>query len=129
MNAAMPAPERDKLAKLLALIGSDQVGERDNAISAATRLLDRHRLRWSEILSIAHVEVRAQDRPCREPPSRNCGGDWRSVAVACGRYPHLLNRWEAEFISGLPRFPRLSAKQSATFTGIVTRLRTAGCQL
>jgi hypothetical protein len=51
MNAAMPAPERDKLAKLLALIGSDQVGERDNAISAASRLLERHRLRWSESYS------------------------------------------------------------------------------
>jgi hypothetical protein len=57
----------------------------DNAISAATRLLHQHGGTASKCCP------RPKARPRREPPHRDCG-DWRSVTVACGRYPHLSTK-------------------------------------
>jgi hypothetical protein len=51
------------------------------------------------------------------------------MANACTKFPHLIDKWEGQFLSGLQRFPRLSSKQRAILIGIVTRLRAAGCSL
>ena len=42
----------------------------------------------AELLEVLSSQVCPKARPRREPPHRDCG-DWRSVTVACGRYPHL----------------------------------------
>jgi hypothetical protein len=123
MNAMLSNPEREKLAKLLGLLGSDHPGERDAAGLAAHRLVQASGMVWADIVCIP------QGSGARQKHRDFGGDDWRAIAAACGRYPHLLNRWESEFLSGLSRFPRLSAKQSATFIGIVTRLKAAGCRL
>ena len=56
-------------------------------------------------------------------------GDWRAMATRCTKFPHLIDKWEWEFLSGLQRFPRLSTKQHAILVRIMTRLRAAGCSL
>ena len=56
-------------------------------------------------------------------------GNWRAMGTACARFPHLIDKWEWQFLSGLQRFPRLSAKQRAILIRIVVRLRAAGCSL
>ena len=52
-DRAAPARRTERLAKLLALLDSDQAGERAAAIAAARRLLERHGVRWSELFAVA----------------------------------------------------------------------------
>ncbi len=122
--AALPATDRTKLAKLLGLLGSNHQGERDAAGLAAHRLVQSHNATWFDV--VAPVPSDDDDAP---EPTPNPSQDWRTLAAACGRYPHLLDRWEYEFIIGLPRFPRLSVKQHDKLRKIATRLRAAGCKL
>lgn len=56
MSQALPKTDRTKLAKLLALLGSDKAGERDAAGLAAHRLVQRHGLSWPQILRPPPVE-------------------------------------------------------------------------
>ena len=120
---ALTEADRDRLAKLLGLLGSDHLGERDNAARAAHRLVQQHGITWFDIIipGVPPPDADQDDDPV-------CG-DWRRTAAACCRYRHLLNRWEAEFLGGLQRFPHLSFKQRTALTKIVVRLRTSGCEL
>ena len=65
----------------------------------------------------------------RRSPRQSEPHAWRELAASCSRYPLLLDKWEAEFIGGLGRFPYLSPKQQTRLTTIATRLRAAGCHL
>jgi hypothetical protein len=120
MNALAPS-DRVHLAKLLGMLGSDHLGERDNAARAAHRLVQQHGCTWFDVVS--------HPPPDTDHDTDPIGADWRRTAAACSRYPHLLSRWEADFVAGLSRFPRLSSKQRLTLLNIVIRLRACGCQL
>jgi hypothetical protein len=119
--SALAASDRVYLAKLLGLLGSDHAGERDNAARAAHRLVQQHGCTWFDVVTYP--------APDTAPGTDPIGGDWRRTAAACSRYQHLLNRWEAEFLDGLPRFPRLSGKQRSVLMKIVVRLRACGCSI
>ena len=132
MNAMqqLPPDEHSKLSKLLALIGSDHIGERDNAISAASRLLERHRLRWSEILQLqAHVEIRPQqEAQYRNPDSDPIHGrDWRKVCANCRKHPRYVNAWEDNFLRDVPLRSSITIRQRETLIRIVLRLQALGC--
>jgi hypothetical protein len=118
----LAAPERERLARLLGMLGSDHAGERDNAARAAHRLVQRHGITWYDV-------VATHPPPDWDPDTDPIGVDWRRAAAACLRYPDLLNRWEANFLSGLSRFPHLSCKQRAALLKIAVRLRACGCSL
>lgn len=47
---ALDDPTRDKLLRILALLGSDQDGERAAAALAAHRLLQSHGLSWTDVI-------------------------------------------------------------------------------
>ena len=117
----LPASDRERLAKLLGMLGSDHAGERDNAARAAHQLVQQRGITWREV--VTHPPLSDTDQ------STDPIHDWRRTAAACSRYPHLLNRWEAEFVAGLPRFSRLSGKQRSALVKIVVRLRACGCAL
>lgn len=121
MNA-LAETDRDKLTRLLGMLGSDFDGEVANAGRLADRLVRNAGLTWRDIIGSSPPP----DQDHHGDPLR---GDWRAMAAACTRFPHQLNSWEAKFLSGLHRFPRLSAKQNAILVRIVTRLRAAGCSL
>lgn len=123
MSAALAEADRTRLAQMLGLLGSDHAGERDAAGLAAHRLVQQRGLTWFDVISPSLPP------PDHDPRADPLHGDWRAVAASCMRFPHLLNRWEADFLSGLHRFPRLSGKQRTILTRIVTRLRAAGCSL
>jgi hypothetical protein len=110
MNA-LSANDRMRLQKLIALIGSDQPGERDAAIAAATRLLDRHGIRWCEVLAL-------HQQPKREPPSL----PWRTTCSELARRPGDLRPWERRFVHDLPGFPRISSKQRNVLVQIAERV-------
>jgi hypothetical protein len=112
---------------MLGLLGSDFAGERDAAGLAAHRMIRQRGLTWFDIL-IPSLPLPDHDHRS-DTAADPLRGDWRRTAAACSRYPHLVNRWEAEFLNGLHRFSRLSSKQHKTLVGIVTRLRAAGCAL
>jgi hypothetical protein len=120
MNALQPS-DCEHLAKLLGMLGSAHLGERDNAARAAHRLVQQHRITWFDVVVMR--------QPDTDPAIDPIGADWRRTAAACSRYQHLLNRWEAEFLVALPRFPRLSFKQRAILLKIVVRLRACECAL
>ena len=121
--SALAEADRDRLAKLLGLLGSDFDGEVATAGRLADRLVRSAGLTWAAVLAPALPP------PDREPGADPLRGDWRGTATACSRYPHLLDQWEVGFLVGLPRFPRLSTKQTTILIRIVTRLRAAGCSL
>ena len=117
MSAPLPPGEMARLSKFLALLDSDQAGERDAAVAAATRLLERHGVRWSQVLDPAPSVV-VQTRPTRT--------DWRITVAELLRRPGSLRPWEAGFLESLEGFARLSAKQHAVLDLIAERvLRTA----
>jgi hypothetical protein len=66
VNAVLTNPDRERLAKLLGLLGSDHAGERDAAGLAADRLVRAAGLTWSSIVCIPQDESRAP----RRGPSR-----------------------------------------------------------
>ena len=83
----------------------------------------QHGITWFDVV-VTYPPANTDD-----PDTDPIGVHWRRTAAACRRYPHLLNRWEADFLAGLPRFPRLSRKQRAILLKIVVRLRACGCEL
>jgi hypothetical protein len=119
----LAASDLARLTRLLGMLGSSHVGEVANAGRLADKMVRAAGLTWPDIIT-----------PTLAPPPPDqdadpIGADWRRTAASCRRYPHLLNGWEAAFLSGLPRFPRLSCKQRAILLKIAVRLRTCGCSL
>jgi hypothetical protein len=121
MSAALAPADRERLARLLGMIGSAHDGEALNAARLADRLIRDRELTWFDVVTSA-----ADHRPQRGPKPPQ---DWRKMASACSRYPHLINRWEHEFLTGLPQFPRLSFKQHDCLRKIAVRLQSCGCSL
>ena len=122
MNAiALPA----QLSKVVAQFETESDGVRLAALAAASRILADHGLRWCEVSIVAD----APRSPQTQSQNGTCSTNWRDLAAAFSRYPRFINAWEAQFLGGLPAFPRLSQKQSATLAAIATRLRAAGCDL
>jgi hypothetical protein len=121
--SALADADRIRLAQMLGLLGSDHAGERDAAGLAAHRLIRQRDLTWFDVLT---PSLPAPDLDPADDPLR---GDWRAMAAACTRFPHLIDGWERHFLSGLQRFPRLSPKQRAILVRIVVRLRAVGCSL
>jgi hypothetical protein len=131
MNA-VTLPE--KLGKIVAQLETESEGIRLAAVSAMTRILQEHGLRWCQVSITAETATKPQDKPRqdRDDPSDGDpfgGRGWRDVAVDCQRFPHLVNRWEQDFLSGLPRFSRLSGKQTQVLIKIMVRLRACGCRV
>jgi hypothetical protein len=139
MNAILPPAERERLQKLMAMLDSNHEGERTAAVDAATRLLGRHGMRWSEVLSVAHIQIIPQDRPPQdayrrqETSSRDesidplRGRDWRKICANCRRHSRYVNAWEDSFLRDLPRRNMMSLKQRATLIAIVLRLQSLDC--
>ena len=120
---ALAEADRDRLAKLLGLLGSAYDGEVANAGRLADRLVRSAGLTWPDILS---PSLPSPDHDHRGNTAADpLRGDWRAMAVACTRFQHLIDKWEWQFLSGLQRFPWLSSKQHAILVRIVTRLRAA----
>jgi hypothetical protein len=123
MNTVVP---RAKLAAILGMIGSAHDGEALNAARLADRLVRDHGLTWHDALTPPLMEQNQRQRPDGRD-FNPVAPDWSRTAAECSRYLHLLNRWEADFLAGLARFPRLSFEQRDVLRKIVVRLRACGC--
>jgi hypothetical protein len=114
---ALPPPTSAKLAKVIALLGSDQPGEVVAAAAAATRLLRAHGATWADLL-----------RPCPAPqprPQAHATGGHRARALrllahSAGR----LDDWQAGFLRSIAGQVRpLSPRQEAALRRIEERCR------
>lgn len=119
----LPEADRARLTRLLGMLGSNFDGEVANAGRLADKLVRAAGLQWADVIAPA---LPSPDNDATADPLR---GDWRAMTAACMRFPHLVDKWEWQFLGGLPRFPRLSAKQRAILIRIVVRLRASGCSL
>jgi hypothetical protein len=93
------------------LLASDHDGERDSAVRAATRLLERHGLKWCEILSLPP--------PVKREPLYST---WRLTCQQLMQHEGDLRPWEKKFINDLPGFPRISTKQRYILSEIADRV-------
>lgn len=109
---ALSLPERERLAKLLAMLGSSHAGERDAAGLAAHRLLNERGTTWADALGISTRTPNALTRPV----------GWQGVVRRCRERNRALTPWERGFLSELDRLPRLSLKQAAALQKIADRV-------
>src|ERR1700704_3170253 len=111
MTPILSPTERERLVAILGMLGSNFDGERASAGLLAHRLLTEKNLRWDDV-------VLQPSPPATSPRTDPINSDWRRMAASCSRYPDLLDRWETDFLNGLPRFPRLSVKQRSILSKI-----------
>lgn len=110
---ALPGSIRDKLVRILGMLGSDQAGERDAAALAATRLLLKNSLTWHDVIVSSQPVIRV-------PP---CISAWRTTARACLSQVYLLTPWETRFLTDLcTRNQVPSPKQLERLAEIATKV-------
>ena len=114
--SGLPEKARADLQKILGLLESPLEGERDAAVRAATRLLERNGLRWCEILSALPSPPPA---PLKREPQFST---WRVTCQKLAQRPGDLRPWERRFITDLPAFPRISTKQRYILDEIAARV-------
>jgi len=107
----LPEKDRQALEKILALLASDKHGERDAAVGAATRLLDRHGMRWPDLLTLPLP-------PKREPVVST----WRTTCAELAKRPGSLRPWERPFVHDLPAYQRISTNQRFILNEISARI-------
>jgi hypothetical protein len=107
---ALPTASRTRLAKLLALLGSDHAGERDAAGLTAHRLVTQAGVTWGKLL--------ARPEEKREP----LYSTWRATCAELMKHPNDLRPWERKFVADLLGFPRISTKQRYVLGEIADRV-------
>ena len=110
MNA-LGAADRERLAKMLGMLGSSHAGERDAGGLAAARLLRQRKATWGDVL-MPGVPVK------REPHF----GIWRQTCAELAQRPGDLRPWERGFVADLPKFQRISTKRRYVLNEIAKRV-------
>ncbi len=124
MSAAL---DRDRLARILGMLGSNHPGEALNAARAAEQMRRESGLTWPQILAVRALPATT---PLREPVDRDDHqrddrGDQNLAAMIelCRKNPQHLSEWERRFVGSLAGEPRLSKKQMAVLRQIVASVR------
>jgi hypothetical protein len=111
--AALTPADRERLVKLLGLLGSSFAGERDAAGLAATRFLRERGLEWADVVL-----------PNLAAP-RGFRTEVEAEIETCIRALDRLTQWERQFVVSLRGFRHLSPKQAETVRGIARKARAA----
>jgi hypothetical protein len=106
--------DRERLAKLCGLFGSDHAGERANAAAVADRLVRQAGLRWLDVVLPAPPRFEREIKAVRD------------AAEFCRRHPQRLSPWERQFLDSIADRPgRLSDKQAAVLARLGAKIRAA----
>jgi hypothetical protein len=120
---ALTAADRDRLAAILGLLGSDHAGERDAAALAASRFLRSRGLTWPDVIGAAPP---AQPPPLRDPLQevlRDWPARWRDAVRMCRRADASLSPKNRAFLSTIAGYEnRPSDLQLTWLRAIVERL-------
>jgi hypothetical protein len=116
----LPAPELQRLVRMLGMTGSDHDGEALNAARAAYRLVRTHGLTWEEVLQAEPpVPVVVQ-----QPTTPRY---WKNRAEEClFDHSQAISAWETDFLTDflqdiLRRGYALSVKQESVMRRIATK--------
>ena len=110
MTTTLAPADRQRLAKLLGMLGSVYAGERDAAALAAHRLLQQRGITWHDLLARPPVH--------REPLQSK----WRATCAELANRQADLSPWDRKFVADLPRFSRISSKQRYVLAEIADRV-------
>jgi len=97
--------DRARLIGCLNLLGSSQSGEVLAAAAAAGRILERHNLRWADL--VCPPDPKPSPKP--QPPPRQ--PLWKNTVAQCLKRTDALSEWERKFLENIKMFTRLSSKQ------------------
>ena len=114
MTVPLSEPDRNKLVKLLSLLSSNHVGERDAAGAAAHRLLKQRGLDWEQVIGARQVSRRLPE------------AGWRLTCERLLQRSRQMTMWEREFVGNLLGLPRISSKQGRFLNEIADRVLGGG---
>jgi hypothetical protein len=135
MPATLDQRDREKLIKLLGMIGSSADGEALNAARLANKLVSDRGLTWGQVLAVngaqvwpqgAHQTVWPQSSWSPPPPPRPSQMErWRTVADFIKTYRAAeINDWEQHFLASiLSKRSALTPKQMETLVKIGQKCR------
>jgi hypothetical protein len=108
--AALPPADRERLIKLLGILGSDFDGEVAAAGRKAAEFLRQRKLTWENVLSAQSLATTPAPPPRRETRrDNNCLSDWPThwlgALAVCIRHSadDRVTDWERSFIGSLNR--------------------------
>lgn len=107
--------DRMRLARVLALLGSNHPGERDAAGLAAHRIVQGAGSSWEEVVAQSRM-------PSLPPPADPATSDLQ----ICLRHAAHLSAWEREFCQTLTSCLRWSPRQRAKLAEIAGAIRMKG---
>ncbi len=128
MTALLSSTERERLVKLLGMLGSAHDGERASAGLLASRLLRDRGLTWDQVVGNASPVAPRLQAPSWPAATSTCPtsrlGEMQLVLANLA----LLNEWERNFVRSVAQRPCWSPKQTARFDEVVgkVRARSAG---
>jgi hypothetical protein len=114
-----PTLDRERLAKLCGMFGSDHPGERANAAAAADKLIRAAGLRWPDVLKTT-LPLPPRVRPVDTVAD--------TIAFLL-QHADALTDWEHDFVRSVAaqRYP-FSAKQIEVLRRLVDKLQRAGAR-
>jgi len=105
--------DRERLAKLLGMVGSCHDGEALNAARAADALVRQADCTWFDIVQPPALTPLRQHRAPTETGARIA---W------CLEHRHLLTDWEIKFLASVDSRPRLTPKQLAVVDRLARKI-------
>jgi hypothetical protein len=115
MNPVVP---RERLARVLGMLGSEHDGEALAAARAAEMIRRQMGATWSELLTEPPPPSKPHRPTYRASPART----WRDTCAELVKHKGCRNRWEVGFVSRLPDSRVLSAKQRRILDEIALRV-------
>jgi hypothetical protein len=127
-TALLDPQARDKLIKLLKLLGSQHDGERASAGKMAHELLRQLGLSWSEVIAqpnpFAEFEANSKVYARRRNGSQDDSEIWDQKFDLLRAHRDQLNEWEKEFLGNAERYRHhLTPKQQAIVDRLVKQVR------
>ena len=124
MAGKLSGDEIAKLVRILGMLGSSCDGERAAAGLLASQMLRAKGLQWADVVSGGVVRSARQPVAQRQPPTFTSPPS-RFAVQQMLRYRDALTDWEADFLSGLCQFKKLSAKQETIYQRIAEKVWAA----
>ncbi|HTS09102.1 MAG TPA: hypothetical protein VMP68_26285 [Candidatus Eisenbacteria bacterium] len=130
--ANLPQTQRDKLIRILGMLGSDFDGERASAGVLASNLLKSLGLTWEDVIAKIAEEnpkqeqARQQQYNSYDPYQYKTYDDyahWRTKLWFLRDNDDLLSDWETGFVESLNRRTRITPRQEEILDQIYSKIR------
>jgi antibiotic biosynthesis monooxygenase (ABM) superfamily enzyme len=130
MSAILSATDRDRLLKVLRLLGSDQIGERSAAAMMASRMVRDRGLDWEALLQpVGGLAYRSPTAQSTRAPATNDARRWHRQIFFLLDREESLTAWEVSFVRSAAVRGRLTPRQVEVLVQIHARVSGAeACQ-